>query len=281
MKTLCREADRFVIVSSTGITLEDQELLPEKVEYERRTGPGHRFACYQHGLGLVGYSALLEFDTVVLVDSALIGPIRTVDEIVNGPASVGYEIVPLTSSSTPLWHPDPSFIGLKAPVVRSWAFRRFWRDFDPSTDDVRSAHAAAAFESQLENTGFRTGAYFRLTQVDLDLAARRVVRAEEASGRSVDMEKKLRWDSGVVLADEMVRSGRLPAITMDVILHDPYALGADALLDAGERHLPEVFDGLREEIGRHPETRRTPVPAQTPEERDLEGLGYCTASTPR
>ncbi|GAA2015527.1 rhamnan synthesis F family protein [Brevibacterium samyangense] len=281
IERLATEADRFVLVSGSGITLEEQEFLPAMVEYERRTGPGHRFASYQHGLGFVGEAVRTEFDTVLLVDSSFIGPSESVATIVNGPATVGYEMVPLVSSSAPRWHPQPYFIGFKQALVRSDTFRRFWLDFDPSTEAEDSVAIAAALEHAVHGVGFRSGAYFRLTGADTELGISRVTRWNEigtpvgASG--VDVE---RWDPTVVLADEMIVSGRLPVVPIRALLEDPYLLDADRLLAAGEEKHPGLFDGVRESLATMPGLRRARGPVRSEPEAEAEGLVYGLRPTP-
>lgn len=280
IERLSAEASRFVLVSSSGVTLDEQESLPDSVEYERRIGPGHRFACYQHGLGFVGGAVFREFDTVLLVDSTFLGPTLSVEEIVNGPSTVGYEMVPLVSAASPRWHPQPYFLGFKKALLESAAFRRFWLDLDPSVDSGDSVSLAAELELALTGAGFRVGAYFRLTEADTAVGDARLERAELLQGRVPDPASAQGWDPTIALADEALLSGRLPVVPLRAVIEDPYILGGDRLLDLGESAFPGLFEGVRESLTGIPGLNRSAGVVRSAAELEAEGLAYGLRPTP-
>lgn len=274
------QVDRIVVISRTGAELDDLDVLPSGVEFEHRRGPGYRFANYQAGLELVREYA--DFDEIVLVDDSVIGPSIPLAAIMDTRRTRGYDVIGMTEAFTPRHHLQPYFIAFKAPVVRSAAFRKFWLEFDPSTDGPLSAQPAARLQDALGHAGFRAAPYFGPKEADLARAERRLAWArslttpsESAARADAPVPDVESADSGVLYADEFVSGDRLPMLRVDAVVVDPYRLGGTQLFAQASLAHPELFGGLDATFDL-PARGRERVRAVHAPELLADGVGYCT-----
>jgi Rhamnan synthesis protein F len=145
-------------------------------------------------------------------------------------------------------------------VVASSAFREYWKRMVPISDRSQVIRRYEVGLSQcLEAAGFRSASYFVPTRAD-EIAARRRVAwwAEHRPSPGshsrpprtlVKARAREPFNPVYALADRALE-GRLPLVKIDTLRHDPYKLGAEALLTKCEDRYPHEFSGVRDFLNR-------------------------------
>jgi rhamnosyltransferase len=287
------EADRIVVVSTSGVRPDDVALLPPGVDFVTRPNYGYDFFSYKWGLDIVGDYA--SFDRIVITNDTFVGPIVPLSEVVGSDRAAEYDLMGMTWSENHGGHAQSFFVTVNGPVARSRGFRAFWRDMAPVSDRravIQKYEVGLTMAAR--DSGFRAGAYFLPTASEQALAIARfqnqfAVRLLEGTGGKVINDvravpsQRLRWfNPAIALADRLMLNRRLPLLKFDTLRFDPYGLNAERLLREAEAAYPGEMAGVRSFLS---ETRSS-YPYRLKEHNLLadhamlerSGLGYCADS---
>lgn len=250
--------DRIIVVSTSDLTASSEAWLSSRTEIIRRANFGYDFWSWREGLAAV--DELDTYGAVAILNDTFVGPLRSYSSLFAEMDSQPVDYWGLTACERVAPHLQGNFVVFRPWVVASSAFREFWARMVPISDRSQVIRRYEVGLSQcLQAAGFRSASYFLPTKED-EVAARRRVAwwAEHRSSReshsrppkSVVRARGLEPYNPVYALADRALDGRLPLVKIDTLRHDPYKLGADALLSKFERRYPHEFSGVREFLNR-------------------------------
>ncbi len=253
-----RAVDRVIVVSTSDLTASSEAWLSSRTELLRRANFGYDFWSRREGLAAV--DELDAYDEVVILNDTFVGPLRSYSSIFAEMKSQPVDYWGLTACQRIAPHLQGNLLVFRPWVVASSAFREFWERMVPLSDRSQVIRRHEVGLSQcLQAAGFRGASYFLPTREDEITARRRVAWWAEhrpAQGsqsrppRTVVQARALEPCNPVYALADRALDGRLPIVKIDTLRHDPYKLGADALLRKFERKYPHEFSGVREFLDR-------------------------------
>ncbi|GAB3752297.1 hypothetical protein GCM10027591_00140 [Zhihengliuella somnathii] len=288
MQTLAADADRVVVVSTSGLEEPDLARVPDKVEFLSRANYGYDFYSYKWGLDAAGDFG--DYDRLIICNDSFVGPLVPLRNIVKSQQARSCDLMGMTFSHHHGGHVQSFFMSVNSHVARSRAFRRFWQDMEPVTNrmDVILKYEIG-FSRAIEDAGFTLGSYFEPTEDEQTLAHDRYLWFTQHRLDARQQDKVIGdlhhfnldarpWNPAVAYADRVLDRDRLPLLKFDTLRFDPYELGSRRLLDACVERKPEDFSGVTSFLDAtksHYPLRRGEVnrPASTESQRK-QAVGY-------
>ena len=288
--TYAADADRVVVISTSGADEASLEQLPTNVEFVTRQNFGYDFFSYKWGLDLV--PEYPDFDHVVISNDSFIGPSVPLRDIVTSTQAQKYDLMGMTWSLNHGAHAQSFFLVAGRPVIRSKSFRSFWKDMEPVSDRTSVIRSyEVGLSRTVREAGFSLGGYFEPTQQEFELSRRRfrhhsdvrlhITQRDRFLSELTDWSGKqtLNFNPAAAMADRFLLEDRLPLLKFDTLRYDPYELGADHLLATAETQKPELMHGVRAFLDetKHRYPFRHGENNIVVSERSLRdsGLGYC------
>lgn len=290
IRTYAADADRVVVVSTSGVNEQELEGLPSNVHFTTRPNFGYDFYSYKWGLDLV--PDYPDFDTLVVSNDSFIGPSVPLRDVVESEPASRYDFMGMTWSLSHGAHAQSFFFVAGHNLIRSAGFRAFWKNMEPVSDRMKVIQAyEIGLTRAVREAGFASGGYFEPTPEEFDLARRRFrhhadVRLHvkhkdsflsELTDWTGDQTKN--FNPAAAWADRFLLDDRLPLLKFDTLRYDPYELGAERLLREAEKQKPTLMEGVREFLNAtrdryafRPGENNVVV---SDRERERSGLGYC------
>ncbi|MDH2416912.1 rhamnan synthesis F family protein [Nocardioides sp. CER19] len=252
---LRRAFDELVVVSTAKLTDASRAWLTARSTLLERDNEGYDFGSYKAGLDAARQD-LSTYDDVVVCNDSFVGPLVDWAQILSTMAARGCDFWGLTESRQHVRHVQSYCLGFRSTALASPAFRRFWDDFEPTSDREQVIQRyELGLSRRLRKAGLKQAAYFTETDGDRRTARRRMAwwalqrepaprtRAQWAAWRE---RTRRPWNPTVVLADRALDGARLPLVKVETIRHDLHRLGSGRLLAACEAAYPDDFAGVRD-----------------------------------
>lgn len=248
------EAERVVVVSTSGIDSFEGEL-PTNVEVVKRNNFGYDFYSYKWGLDVAG--DLGQYSQILICNDTFVGPTVPLAEIIDSSQARAVDVMGMTYSHHHGGHVQSFFMLVNGYVAGSKAFRRFWKDLEPVSDRMAVIQRyEVGFSRAMAAAGFSLGSYFQPTEEEEALARRRyrwltTHRLDLKNPNKVIAEVQKfnldgkSWNPAAAYADRVLDADRLPLLKFDTLRFDPYALGAESLLEACISRAPEQFRDVK------------------------------------
>ncbi|WP_193598489.1 rhamnan synthesis F family protein [Microbacterium sp. YJN-G] len=253
------------VVLASPVVLDDEAAtaISERATLVRRPNYGHDFGSWRDVLERFDWAQ--DYDQLLLTNDSYVGFFRPLDEVIDSMSKRPVEMWGMTRTARVSPHVQSYFMHFTAPALHSQAFRRFWMDISPASDRMGAILGQEVGISRaILSAGYRIGSYFEPTRSERLRAGRRGAHwlhkrqqqyhtrfggphDEYFSARKLrdpNEADRLNWSS--VFADSTLDRGRLPVIKLDVLRHDPYWLGAAALLQSLEARYPLQMQGVRD-----------------------------------
>lgn len=251
-------ADRLLVVSTAALQPAARDAIAKRAELIQRANYGYDFYSWKVGLDDAGN--LDAYDEIVICNDSYVGPFVPYRDILAAMRERPVDFWGLTQSRRRSPHVQSFFVTFRPWVVRSKAFRGFWRAMVPVSDRFEViTRYELGLSGTLLDAGFRMGSYFTETPADRRLArlrhlwwARHVLaqmppHRRRRALRRIPFEP---WNPMAALADRALDGARLPVVKIDTLRYDPYWLGAGRLLADLERAYPEQLAGVRDYLDR-------------------------------
>jgi len=282
-------ADRVVVVSTSGLAESEHGRVPAGVELLTRRNFGYDFYSYKWGLDYV--QDYPDYDQVLIVNDSFVGPTVPLIDITASDQAMASDLMGMTLSHNHGDHVQSFFMLANRYVTRSRAFRSFWDDMTPVSDRTEVIQRyEVGFSRAVTAAGFGLGSYFVPTEEEERLAAlryqwhgdhrydRKYTHKTIAEMGKINLAARP-WNPGLAYADRILLGARLPLLKLDALRFDPYALGADYLLERCVENIEREFTSLpayiantRQFYPTRPGERNKTV---THESLAKQGVGYC------
>ena len=253
VRALAESVDRLVVVTTAQLEDGARSFLAGHGELVERANYGYDFFSYRTGLRSQDLAA---YDEVTVCNDSYVGPLRPYAEVFSTMEREPVDFWGLTETDRVSHHVQSFFVTFRAWVVGSRAFETFWSEMAPLS---RRGQVIRQYEvgmsTNLYDAGFASGAFFRETPADRELARRRVrwwalrrtgLPTSAATARLLRTRAQEPWNPSAGLADAALDDGRLPYVKIDTLRYDPYGLGSRRLLALCEERHPAAFDGVRD-----------------------------------
>lgn len=290
IQTYANDADRVMVVSTSGVRDSDLSLLPANVEFVTRPNFGYDFFSYKWALDLVGDYG--DYDRIVISNDSFIGPFVSLEAIVESERASLFDLMGMTWSRKHGGHAQSFFVTVNGRVARSNGFQRFWRDMTPVSDRTKVILGyEVGLSASVVDAGFAAGGFFVPSTYEEELAMARFMHESSVRlrvgrpGRVIrDSDTWTRefvraYNPAVALADRVLLEDRLPLLKFDTLRFDPYGLGARHLLETAEAARPDLMDGVRDFLRDtrpdYPYRRGEQNALSSPSDLRRSGLGYC------
>lgn len=251
-------ADRLLVVSTARLRDEARAAIEKRADLVQRANYGYDFYSWKVGLDDAG--DLSGYDEVVICNDSYVGPLVPYADLLDAMRDRPVDFWGITRSRRRRPHVQSFFVAFRPWVVRSPAFRRFWRSMVPVSDRLEViTRYELGLSGALLDAGFRMGSYFTETPADQRLARLRHLwwaghvvpnlppHRRRRAARVIPFEP---WNPMAALADRALDGARLPVVKIDTLRYDPYWLGAGRLLDELERAYPDALAGVRDYLDR-------------------------------
>lgn len=290
IETYAADADRVLVISTSGADDESIARLPGNVEFVTRPNFGYDFYSYKWGLDLV--PDYPDYDHVVVSNDSFIGPSIPLRDIVHSPQAAESDFLGMTWSLSHGAHAQSFFFVVGQEVARSHGFRSFWKDMAPVSDRMKVIQAyEIGLSRAVRDAGFRSGSYFQPTEEEFELSRRRfrhhadvrlhIKHTDRLLSELTDWsgDQTLYFNPAAAMADRFLLEDRLPLLKFDTLRFDPYELDAGHLLSSAEQAKPELMAGVRDFLtstkDRYPFRVGENNVLVSPRALRRSGLGYC------
>lgn len=250
--------DLVLVTTNTDLPQADRDAVSARAELVVRENVGQDFGSWHHVLRDRWHPG--SHDEVFLTNDTYIGYLKPIAEVFDEMADEPVEFWGSHESGQLERHIQSFFLVFREPVLRSQAWARFWRRFEPAATRFEAiVQQEVGISSTLLGAGFEAAGYLRPTEAEWDLSRRRLARAHRllAAGQREGRSKIHPVNTGsdpsnpaTGMADLALDRARVPLVKVDVLRYDAYACGSYHLLGLCEERYPDLFDGVRNHLER-------------------------------